>query len=93
MKSSLTTAFVALLIAANPTLCFAAETDGGATTETITDMDSDQPPASSETSSEQSTPQEEKSDDKKGPHGDLLQNFQRHRPGACPEGPPCKDGD
>ena len=21
---------------------------------------------------------------------DLMQNFTRHRPGACPEGPPCK---
>jgi hypothetical protein len=21
---------------------------------------------------------------------DIMQNFARHRPGACPEGPPCK---
>jgi len=23
-------------------------------------------------------------------NGDVMKNFTRHRPGACPEGPPCK---
>jgi hypothetical protein len=25
-----------------------------------------------------------------GANGDVMKNFTRHRPGACPEGPPCK---
>jgi hypothetical protein len=25
-----------------------------------------------------------------GSNGDVMKNFTRHRPGACPEGPPCK---
>jgi hypothetical protein len=24
-----------------------------------------------------------------GSNGDVMKNFTRHRPGACPEGPPC----
>ncbi len=35
------------------------------------------------------------SEDQAGTKDGIMQNFTRHRPGACPEGPPChvEDGD
>jgi hypothetical protein len=29
------------------------------------------------------------SEDQAGANDDVMQKFTRHRPGACPEGPPC----
>ncbi|HUU67222.1 MAG TPA: hypothetical protein VMW57_08070 [Methyloceanibacter sp.] len=40
-------------------------------------------------------PPETDPQDKAGANDGLMKNFTRHRPGACPEGPPCPvvDGD
>lgn len=92
MKILLTAPVVTLLLVASPTLCFAAETDSGPSTGVATDADSQSSSAPSGTSSEQDA-KEEKSDDKQDSGGDLMQNVTRHRPGACPEGPPCKSED
>lgn len=92
MKTLLAAMIVTLLLAASPTSCFAAETDSEPSTEAATDADSQSSSAPSGTSSEQDA-NGEKSDDKQSSGGDLMQNVTRHRPGACPEGPPCKSED
>jgi hypothetical protein len=92
MKTLLATTVVILLLAASPPLCFAADTNSGTSTEGAADTDSQSSAAPAGTGSGQDK-QEEMSDDKQSSDGDLMQNVTRHRPGACPEGPPCKSED
>jgi hypothetical protein len=92
MKTLLATMVVTLLLAAGPALCSAAGTDGGPSTEAATGTDAQSSSAPAGTNSGQDA-KEEKPDDTTGSDRDVMQNVTRHRPGACPEGPPCKSED
>lgn len=54
--------------------------------------DNDTMTESSSAPAEASADEEQSADDKTDSGDDLTRSFNRHRPGACPEGPPCKVG-
>jgi hypothetical protein len=81
-----------VLLAAAPASCFAAEPGSAPSTEATTDTGSQSSAAPTDATSDQDT-QAEKSGDKKDSDGNLMRNVTRHRPGACPEGPPFKSED
>lgn len=50
----------------------------------------DEPQSASEKpASEVPQSTEEGAEDEAGSDGDIVKQFTRHRPGGCPEGPPC----
>jgi hypothetical protein len=97
MKTLFAAAFLAALVASGPAVCFfsdveeivendAAEVTPGPPAESA-------PPADTIEDAEPETDQPadqtlDKTNDKEPP-----MDVMRHRPGACPEGPPCKVGD
>ena len=46
-------------------------------------------PASGAAASEAPQNSGKSAEDEAGSDGDLMKQFTRHRPGGCPEGPPC----
>jgi hypothetical protein len=50
---------------------------------------SDQDPADQDAADAEPPETPSGPEDNAGSNDDLMQNFTRHRPGACPEGPPC----
>ena len=94
MKTVLAAAFLALLVAGHAGVCFAAEGDGEADHTTMgTTPDISPSPPAGETGVETEDLQGQQPDGAADPAGDMMENVIRHRPGACPEGPPCKVGD
>jgi hypothetical protein len=98
MKSLFAAAFLAAFVTSAPAVCFFPDleevAEGGAA-EAAPDAPAESaPPADSSTENaepETDQPAEQtldKTNDKKPP-----MDVMRHRPGACPEGPPCKEGD
>ena len=86
MKTVLATALSAILMLAGASAGYATET-GQAEVETpAADTGLSTPPAEAADQETGKQEGEEATDESK----DIMQNFTRHRPGACPEGPPCK---
>ena len=80
MKTVLTVSLIAFALLGAPA---AATETGAAATEPPVVPGGD--PAPPHANGEQAdTPDQAVSDE------DIMKNFTRHRPGACPEGPPCK---
>ena len=92
MKALITMTVLAVLLAAGPASCFAAEPGSAPSTEATTETGSQSDAAPADATSDQDT-QAEMPDDKEDSDGNLMRNVTRHRPGACPEGPPCKSED
>jgi len=101
MKTLFAGAILILLLLNGPAFCFSADLaevgDAGAV-----EVTPDEPPAPpqesvppADTATEDAEPKTDQpagqtldeTDDKKPP-----MDVMRHRPGACPEGPPCKEG-
>jgi hypothetical protein len=81
MRTVLSASLIALALLGAPTPAPASGT-GHRDAETTPVPDGDPaPPAAEDEASAQGEANEPK---------DIMQNFTRHRPGACPEGPPCK---
>ena len=59
------------------------------TAEAALDDAGEAPEASSATTPEADPEQGDASDEKTDAGDDVMKKFTRHRPGACPEGPPC----
>jgi hypothetical protein len=86
MSRVLATALMSLLIAGsalpaaamdNPPLSEASPESPAATAPAAADPGSDEPGAPP-------------AEDQTGADDAMMQQFTRHRPGACPEGPPCR---
>ncbi|MEZ5829154.1 MAG: hypothetical protein R3D30_10745 [Hyphomicrobiales bacterium] len=85
MKTLLATALCALLLVASagPSHASGAGDESAAVQETE---------AGDQAMPQTSDPQEadgQSPKDQAGSNEDVMKNFTRHRPGACPEGPPC----
>jgi hypothetical protein len=99
MKTVLAAAVLGLLLGASPLTSFATETDRGPqVAAAVFTLEGDETPpaeAAEEGADQDATGQDaatQDSTDLDEPPSDdaVMQNFTRHRPGACPEGPPCK---
>ena len=98
MKTVLAATVLGLLMGASPLPAFAAETDQGlqVAAAVFTLEGEEAPPAEAvEEGTDQDATGQDATQDSTGkdeaPSDDaVMQNFTRHRPGACPEGPPCK---
>jgi hypothetical protein len=80
--------FALVLVGFSP---FACATDASpeprdATTDMAPEGDNTAPAAAESGKDDADGPAE----DEPGSTDDVMKNFTRHRPGACPEGPPCK---
>jgi hypothetical protein len=82
MKTVLAISLIALALLGAPAADLAAETGAAATEPPVVP---DGEPAPPHANGEQAD-----APDQAVPDEDIMQNFTRHRPGACPEGPPCK---
>lgn len=85
MKTVLTVSLIAFALLGAPAASLATET-GAAETEPPVVPDGD--PAPPHANGEQADAPEPADD--QAVDEDIMKNFTRHRPGACPEGPPCK---
>lgn len=83
MRTVLATSLMAFALLGMPAAGFAAETDAPET-ETSVVPDGEPTPPTAQTDGKEPAGDQADSD------SDIMQNFTRHRPGACPEGPPCK---
>lgn len=86
MRTVPAAALLAVLVTVGPSLGFA--TEAGEAPETTMGTAADgAPTAATDAGQNESdgTPPENQA----GSSDDLMKNFTRHRPGACPEGPPC----
>lgn len=86
MKTVLTVSLIAFALLGVPAAALATET-GAAATEPPVVPDGD--PAPPHANGEQADAPESAGDQAVSDE-DIMKNFTRHRPGACPEGPPCK---
>lgn len=86
MKTVLTVSLIAFALLGAPAAALATET-GPAATQPPAVPDGD--PAPPDANGEQADAPEP-ADDQAVSDEDIMKNFTRHRPGACPEGPPCK---
>lgn len=75
---------IAFALLGMPTNSFAAE-NGVPETQTSVVPDGQPTPPEAQTDGTEPAGDQADTDD-----SDIMQNFTRHRPGACPEGPPCK---
>ena len=82
MKTVLAISLIAFALLGSPAAALATETEAPATEVPVVP---DGDPAPPHANGEQAD-----SPDQAAPDDDIMQNFTRHRPGACPEGPPCK---
>jgi hypothetical protein len=82
MKTVLAISLTALALLGGPAAALATETDAAATETPVVP---DGEPAPPHADGEQAD-----APDHAAPDDDMMKNFTRHRPGACPEGPPCK---
>jgi len=96
MKTVLTVSLIAFALLGVPAAALATETEAPATEAPATEAPAIQPPvvpdgdpAPPHANGEQADAPEP-ADDQAVSDEDIMQNFTRHRPGACPEGPPCK---
>jgi hypothetical protein len=87
MRRLIVTTMVGVLVLA-ATAAQVSATDGGDQAPNLTNPKGgvDLPPSGTEDQDAGKAPGQ----DQAGPDDDLMKNFTRHRPGACPEGPPCK---
>jgi hypothetical protein len=97
MKTFFAAVFVAALIVSDTAVCFFPDAQEVAEAGSVEVPDA---PADGAPSADAST--ENAAPDSDQPAGQTLEdtkdkkppmNVMRHRPGACPEGPPCKEGD
>lgn len=87
MRKHLITTLVALVLL-NANAAQVAATDGADRADKATNLDgADGPPPLATDKETAGTTSDE---DEAGKNDDLIDKFTRHRPGACPEGPPCK---
>ena len=91
MKTVLTVSLIAFALLGVPAAALATETEAPATEAPATQppVVPDGDPAPPDANGEQADAPEP-ADDQAVSDEDIMQNFTRHRPGACPEGPPCK---
>jgi len=82
MKTVLAISLIALALLCGSDAALATETDAPATETPVVP---DGEPAPPHADGEQAD-----APDQAAPDDDMMKNFTRHRPGACPEGPPCK---
>jgi hypothetical protein len=82
MKTVLAISLTALALLGGPAAALATEADAAATETPVVP---DGEPAPPHANGEQAD-----APDQAAPDDDMMKNFTRHRPGACPEGPPCK---
>lgn len=85
MRQVLLTALMALLVSGSASLTYASGHDAEGT-NAASDGD---PAAASATDPGQDASGGTPPKDQAKSDADLMKNFTRHRPGACPEGPPC----
>jgi hypothetical protein len=87
-------ALTALLAVSGPSLLIAADQPeaGSGTTIGAASEAGDADPGKASPAGETANPDPSQEPAKAGT-GPATMNVNRHRPGACPEGPPCKDGD
>lgn len=95
MKTVLAAACLALLVSGGPGFCVTPEIEE---LEAPQDTEEAQPEAPPSVPAEQAKPADPTSqghqpDDGTDQPSDTMNNVTRHRPGACPEGPPCKKDD
>jgi hypothetical protein len=83
MRTVLTASLVTLLMVCAGTALAAESDQADVETPAASDAGPSAPPA-------EITGQDAGEDAPAGDSKDIMQNFTRHRPGACPEGPPCK---
>ena len=81
MKTVLAASAIALLLAGSEVPAADAESEAGDAPQATADHAAPAP----ELVDEAEQPQNDETDQANG----LMKNFTRHRPGACPEGPPC----
>ncbi|MBK5198994.1 MAG: hypothetical protein JJE37_12045 [Methyloceanibacter sp.] len=100
MRLIIGAALTALLAVSGPSLLIAADQPEAGSTPTIGaasgagDGDPAKTSPGGETSPAGETANPGSSQDPaKAGTGTATMNVNRHRPGACPEGPPCKEGD
>lgn len=86
MKTVLTVSLIAFALLGVPAAALATETEAPATEVPVVP---DGDPAPAHANGEQADAPEP-ADDQAVSDEDIMKNFTRHRPGACPEGPPCK---
>jgi hypothetical protein len=87
MRTVPAAALIAVLVAVSPSLGFA--TEAGEAPETTMGAPADGAPAAPAATDSQDESDANSPENQAGSRNDLMKNFTRHRPGACPEGPPC----
>ena len=86
MKTVLATSLVAFILLGMPVTGFATETGTADTQTSVVPEGEPTPPEAADDETDGDEPAGDQSDS----DADIMQNYTRHRPGACPEGPPCK---
>ena len=93
-------ALTVLLAVIGPSLLIAADqpepasgTAAGASDSSDVDPATGSPAGEASPAGETANPEPSQDATKPDDQGVSTTNVNRHRPGACPEGPPCKDGD
>jgi len=86
MKTVLATFLIAFVLLGVPVTGFATETGAPDTQPSVVPDGEPTPPEAADDETDGDEPAGDQSDS----DADIMQNFTRHRPGACPEGPPCK---
>ncbi|MGH6735802.1 MAG: hypothetical protein ACRECX_06945 [Methyloceanibacter sp.] len=91
MRTVLAATLLGLFICGSPTPIYAGETGQAPEGAASAVPDETAPPAPPTNAKPDEA--EESGEDQTDPSGVLMKDFTRHRPGACPEGPPCKMDD
>ncbi len=86
MKTVLAMSLIAFALLGVPAAALATETGAAATEPPVVPGGDPAPPHANG----EQTDAPEPAGDQAVSDEDLMKNFTRHRPGACPEGPPCK---
>jgi Spy/CpxP family protein refolding chaperone len=87
MRKVLATIAVAALAIGFSAAAFAADPDQKSPSVTVAPEGDSSVPEATEAGG---NGEESASEEQGGADADLKKRFTRHRPGACPEGPPCK---
>jgi len=89
MRTALAASLVALLLVAFSPVVYAADVSPEPTdaTTNLAPEGGNAAPAAAESGKDAA---DGSADGLQESNGDVMKNFTRHRPGACPEGPPCK---
>jgi len=89
MKTAFAASLVALLLAGVSPVVYAADPspEPAEAATNLAPQGGDAAPAAAESGKDDA---DGSAEGQSGSTGDVMKNFTRHRPGACPEGPPCK---